>query len=244
MSTEDMEVVDNLPDPEEELPELKVYCHNNLFYWWPVWACGFIMAIVSFSAGTHVETAKLSEHIHPSANPGVIFTLVLLLVILLTNFAFRGAASLGAVAFILIMTMALALMGLWDEIFSSFSYLSVHMNVGFYLFFSTLLFLLWVYAVFLHIRFRYYRIRPGQISKMVLIGEGEKNYDTRGAMLEKVREDPFRHWILGLGSGDIKISTTGARSEEIYLKNVLFVDRKTRLIRKLTSVQPDDLVED
>ena len=25
--------------------EVRIYSHSHLFYWWPVWACGYIMAI-------------------------------------------------------------------------------------------------------------------------------------------------------------------------------------------------------
>src|SRR4051812_4492237 len=27
--------------------EVRVYAHSHLFYWWPVWVCGFIMAILT-----------------------------------------------------------------------------------------------------------------------------------------------------------------------------------------------------
>ena len=29
-------------------------------------------------------------------------------------------------------------------------------------------------------------------------------------VFEKIRQDLFRHWILGLGSGDLRINTMGA----------------------------------
>jgi hypothetical protein len=31
--------------------EIIVYSHSTVFYWWPVWACGFIMFLVSFFSG-------------------------------------------------------------------------------------------------------------------------------------------------------------------------------------------------
>src|SRR5262249_54301354 len=30
-----------------ERNEVVVVSHSNLFYWWPVWACGFLMAILT-----------------------------------------------------------------------------------------------------------------------------------------------------------------------------------------------------
>lgn len=238
------EDIEQLPDPDQELPQLKIFTQTRIFYWWPVWALGFIMAFLSFLSGNKVDQGNFNDFVHPSASPGVIFVIVLFMVIIFTNFSFRGAASFGVAAIAIIVSLSLALFDWWDNVFKSFSYLSIYMNMGFYLFFSTLLFLLWCYATFIHVRFHYYRIRPGQISELELIGEGETNYDSRGAVLEKYREDFFRHWILGFGSGDIKISTTGARSKEIRIKDVLMVDRKISKIRRLMSVQPDDLLHE
>src|SRR5207245_9716283 len=34
--------------------EIVVYRHSNLFYWWPVWAFGFIMAIITFFDDKHM----------------------------------------------------------------------------------------------------------------------------------------------------------------------------------------------
>ena len=42
------------------------------------------------------------------------------------------------------------------------------------------------------------------------VGGGEKSYDTAGMSIEKHRDDLFRHWVLGLGSGDLTVRTSGA----------------------------------
>jgi len=238
------EEIDKIPDPEEELPELKVYCQNRLFYWWPVWVVGYIMAAITLFAGTSVDEASLNEYIHPSPSLGVLYVFTLFAVIVFTHFSFRGPASLAVIGALIIVALVLTVLDAWRPIFGAVAGLSIHMNLGFYLFVSTLLLLLWAYATFVHVRFDYYRIRPGQISEMKLIGEGETNYDTRGAVVEKYREDLFRHFILGLGSGDIRVSTSGARSEELLIPNVLLVDKTIERIRKLTSVQPDDLMQE
>jgi hypothetical protein len=58
-------------------------------------------------------------------------------------------------------------------------------------------------------------------------------------VFEKHRQDLFRHWVLGLGSGDIQISTTGARRETLNIPNVLFADSKVGEIQKMIAMQPD-----
>jgi len=240
----DAEVIEHLADPNDVLPEMRVYSHSNIFYWWPVWLTGFVMAIITYLSGTELETANMSEHIHPSASLGIVYVTIFFMTLVFTNFTFRGSASLGVGMALIMMAMAFALLGVWDNIFDAIGYLSVHMNLGFYVLTSPLLFGLWAYSTFLHIRFNHYRVRPGQLEKVKLIGDREISYDTRGAVVEKFGEDFFRHWILGLGSGDICISTSGAKSEELIIRNVLHVDKTISSLRKLTSVQPDSLMDE
>jgi len=45
---------------------------------------------------------------------------------------------------------------------------------------------------------------------------------------------------LGLGSGDVKFFTTGARREEVRIPNVLFVNGKVQAIQRLIAIKPDD----
>src|SRR4051812_48560929 len=30
-----------------EVPELRIYSHSPLYYWWPVWVTGFILALIT-----------------------------------------------------------------------------------------------------------------------------------------------------------------------------------------------------
>jgi len=41
-------------------PEIRVYSHSSIFYWWPVWAAGFIMAFITYSDGT--RSAVVPDH--------------------------------------------------------------------------------------------------------------------------------------------------------------------------------------
>jgi hypothetical protein len=63
------------------------------------------------------------------------------------------------------------------------------------------------------------------------IGGGEQAFPTEGMTLEKHRSDLFRHWILGLGSGDLTVKTM--RGDHFDLHNVLFVGRKKAMIEDL-----------
>ena len=74
---------------------------------------------------------------------------------------------------------------------------------------------------------------PGQFKVCTEIGGGEKVYDTTGMTIEKQRSDLFRHWILGLGSGDLIVNTSGAQAHHFDLPNVLFIGRKVQQIEEM-----------
>jgi len=229
----DREVVDNFP-------ELRIISHSRLFYWWPVWVIGFVMAFVThFVLGEpHLSGAGEGEHL-PNSDLGVIFFLTLFMVILFTNVTVRGLASgmviLGAVTTVVV----LAYFRLWDPILSFFGNLNIYMNSGAYFWFSSLMFLAWFFSVFIFDRMSFWKIKPGQITQVVILGSASRTYDTRNMIIEKFRDDLFRHWILGLGSGDIRIETSGAHREHIFLPNVLFVGRKINQIQNLVKIQPE-----
>ncbi|MGE0700769.1 MAG: hypothetical protein AB7O57_16840 [Hyphomicrobiaceae bacterium] len=231
---------ERLPDPAR-LPELLLYSHSSLFYWWPVWVTGYAMALVTWLQGGEVrldEARRLVTSL--TSTPGLLFTCVLLGVILITNVRIRGMASLAVVLGLAFMTVLFAWAGWWDDIFSAIPYLAIHLNLGFYLVFSTALLVIWLLAFLVFDRMTYWRVRPGQITEEYLIGGGEKSYDTRGMLFEQHGDDFFRHIVLGLGAGDLKLMTTGAKRETIEIENVLFANRKVQRIQRLVAIKPDD----
>ncbi len=228
---------------KQERNEIYIFSHSNFFYWWPVWVCGYIMAVLTrFGPGaTQIDMGGgRMEWFNTSKELGVTFTLVCCLVILVTNVTARGLASLVVVLAIVLAVVLSLYFGWWETLAGLFGLVSIHMNMGFYVCFSTLIFIVWFLAVFVHDRLSYFRVTPGQITHDFVIGGAAKSYDTRGMVFEKHRNDLFRHWILGLGSGDIQISTTGAVRETILIPNVLFVDTKLAAIQRLIAMQPDE----
>ena len=58
-------------------------------------------------------------------------------------------------------------------------------------------------------------------------------------MFEKRRDDLFKHWVLGLGSGDLRIQTYGGRTEEILIPNVMFIGSQVHAIQHLIAMEPN-----
>jgi hypothetical protein len=234
-------VVPVQPSPEQLPQAIRVYSHSTFFYWWPVWLMGYIMALVTYIDGQQVTIGNSVVWVHRSKNLGVLFTLVFFLVILITNVTLRGLASVVAILAVAFGALLLAYFNWWEDVLNWMGMVSIYMNMGFYVFFSTLVLVVWAFSVFVYDRLGYWRVTPGQLTQDTVIGGAQKSYDTRGMVFEKQRQDLFRHWILGFGSGDIHISTTGARRETFSIPNVLFVDAKVGEIQKMIAMQPDQL---
>ena len=39
------------PRTQTDQREVRIYAHSALFYWWPVWICGYIMALWTYFDG-------------------------------------------------------------------------------------------------------------------------------------------------------------------------------------------------
>ncbi len=232
--------------PEANKPQihqqLRIYSHSSIFYWWPVWVVGYVLAFLTYLNGNSAQIEAIGqarEWIHPSSNLGVVFFLVLFMVILITNYSVRGLASGMVIMGAVLITVVLAYIGWWDEVFSWFGNLKVHLTLGAYFWFSTLMFLTWAITVFGLDRLNYWEVTPGQLTHRLLFGTGSKSFNAQGMGLEKHRSDLFRHWILGIGSGDLAIRTSGATQEKIDVPNVLFIDAKVATMQRLIAEVPD-----
>ncbi len=174
-------------------------------------------------------------HLRMSATKGmgVLYCIILLLVIVITNVPLRGLWSVIAIVSIILLALIFQLAGWWDEILRSFSLLDIRFNAGAYFFIATILFIAWLVTMTIFDRQIYIVFSPGQLKVCTEIGGGEKVYDAFGLHLEKQRSDLFRHWILGLGSGDLIVKTAGAQAHHFDLPNVLFIGRKVAQIEGL-----------
>jgi hypothetical protein len=164
---------------------------------------------------------------------GPIYLIIIFLVVLITNVRLRGLWSLVTVISIVTLALALTVFDGWDWLLTKFGALHVHTNLAGYLFLAVALFAAWAAAVFFFDRRTYVAFSPGQVRVCEEIGGREKVYDTTGLTIEKHRSDWFRHIILGFGSGDLSIKTSGADRHEILMPNVAFIGFKIDAIETL-----------
>lgn len=179
------------------------------------------------------ETNEPGILVATSNNYGVIFVMTILLVVVFTNLTVRGLASIIVIAGLIIATLVLAQFHLWDRVFAFIGGLDIRMNAGGYLAIALPLFLVWVFATFVYDRYVYLIVSRGQIRIRQDIGDGEVAVDTNSVVLEKKRNDLFRHWVLGLGSGDLHVKTGGPANLDFELNNVLFIGSRLDRIQDL-----------
>jgi hypothetical protein len=253
--------------------EVVIFSHSPLFYWWPVWAVGFLMAGLSYWQGLQVafvppgtvaeRGVKLEGHQGPrdvlivpegqslpaasesdelkqprlrmaaSNNPGIIWAMTLLLVIFATHVQMRGVWSLVVVMILGFLTVLLAVLGYWDPILRAVGVIDIHINAFGYLSISLALFVIWLLMFLVFDRLKYLIFTRGRLRVRKAIGEGEKVFDMRGMVLERHRDDMFRHWFLGFGTADLTVYTSGANSRQIDMPNVFGIGHKLTLINTM-----------
>ena len=277
------------PPVQPKKREIVVISHCTLFYWWPVWAVGFLMGIISMVDGHRLvvvpvgttawkEKIKIppteddkksattlnipadaprdalvyplgakiapdptdknrpqNPYLHMSANKnlGILFIVVLLLVIVITNIPLRGLWSVIVIVLIVSAAIIFALLDWWAIILEWLSLLDIRITAGGYFAVSSVLFAMWLVVMLVFDQQIYMIFTPGQLRVRTEIGDAETAYDTGGMTVQKQRSDLFRHWVLGLGSGDLIVKTAGANSQEFHFPNVLFIGRKVKEIEDM-----------
>jgi len=220
--------------------EIVIVSHSNVVYWWPAWVAGYLIAALTYFQGSVVQVGGTSvAQIHPSNNPGLMFILVVMSLIVFTNARLRGVYSVLTLVTVAFITVLFAWLGWWDAILNAIPSLSAKANIGFYLVFSTALLIIWLVSFFVFDRLSYWTIRPGQLSQISLIGGGTQNYDTQGVRFERREQDYFRHIVLGFGAGDVVFHGKEFPSGSIVIPNVSFIADKARNIERLVVIKPD-----
>ena len=222
--------------------EVRIYGHSPIVFWWPGLGGGVCDGgWRPSSAGVPVNVVPGLFGVGSSAVGAarILLGAARVLLVLFTNVKMRGIYSLTFVIATMFIVVLFAYLDWWDRIFEVIPYFTVHINLGFYLFFGTVLFFLWASIFFIFDRLTYWRIRPGQIIESRLIGGGQRTFDTEGLQFEQRPSDLFQQTILGAGAGDLVLRTGGVAKAEILIPNVLFAAEKIRRAQRLLAVKPD-----
>jgi hypothetical protein len=221
----------NVPRPgtKGETDHIVVYGHSSLLYWWPVWLVCFVLAGATYAEGARSGGVTVSN----TNGPGAVFVVTLLVVTLSSTVVLRGMVSVVAVVSLIAGAVALGWLGWWGDILGFLGGLEIRINAAGYLCYGVPLFLSWLAVIYLYDRQHYVAFGRGQIRYVVEVGDSEVAVQSEGAVVEKRRSDAFRHWVLGLGAGDLVVRAGGRNGVAIELKNVLHIRRKLAVINRL-----------
>jgi hypothetical protein len=229
--------------PKPEL--LRVYEHSNFFYWWVVWAYGYVCALLTVIDHHTVELIEGKKlYVHSSAWVGISFVAVLLIVVFFTNYRVKGANSVILILGLVVAAFAMYFAGIWAFIFRVFPALLIFMNLAFYLSLSTALLLLWALATFVLDSLSYWEFTPGQVTLRHRLAESSESFDAHGLHLDRIADDILINKILGLrflgyGTADLKFTTSGAVRETHTIENVWRANERDDQIRDLIVVRPN-----
>ena len=233
-------------------PDIKIYSHSPIFYWWPVWLTGFVLAFLTYMdggrmayvpAGTRAEgntlvaptgDASLEEPVVRMARSqyvGIWFVAVFLVVFVSATVPLRGLWEWITVLGIALAVSLISLYGLWGRLLDWVGLLRIHLSMAGYVFLSAWLFAIWVVTVFFFDRRTYMIFSAGQVRVRDMIGQAEKVYDVTNLTFQLQPNILFRHRVLGLwGAGDLLVRTGGPHHEEFEWPNVLFVRSRLKEI--------------
>ena len=96
------------------------------------------------AAGPNSPPEDPKLHISKHASYGVLFTVVLILVIIITNVPLRGMWSVMVITLIVLLSVIFGLAGWWDDILRTLSLLDIRINAAGYFTISAVLFGIWL----------------------------------------------------------------------------------------------------
>jgi hypothetical protein len=229
--------------------EVRIYQHSNLLYWWAVWAYGFFCAGLTRWQGIGIKELAAADAdgrekvilFFPSPWLGISFIALVLFVIVFTNVRARGVYSFVLLAVAIGLGWGLTHIPGIDVVMNWASLLRIHLNLAFYLAFSALLMLLWLFVTVFVDHFTWWRFSPGQVIEEHRIGQATGHaYNTEGMVVRRLPDDFFRHRILGLGliglgTGDFIVKPPYEDAFEIH--NVWRANIKQRAMERMIATR-------
>jgi hypothetical protein len=177
-------------------------------------------------SGVATFRARVSQH----AALGAIFLIGLVVTIFITNVPLRGLWSFVGIMVVLVLGLLISLFRAWDTVFDKLAGLHIYINMAGYLLVGISVFVLWALATFIFDQRTYVIFAPGQIKVCEHIGASVNTFSSSKVQLEKQRDDLFRHYILGFGSGDLVLHVEG---KDILMPNILGIGWRLKSVEDM-----------
>jgi hypothetical protein len=219
---------------------VRIYEYSDLVYWWAIWFAALVCMMLTALFGENIQIGDKALKVHTSPWVGIGFLAIMFATLIFTHLRARGIYAI-------IMVLALALVGLlvhiflgWTVIFDQLTLIKVHMNLAYYVVVFAITFVLWAYITFVHPRFTYGFVSPGEVGWRSPVTGQIESYRPLNFQVLKFSDDIIVHKILGLrflslGTGDveIKFDVPGGGSRHHTFKNVWRPDAKVARMEQL-----------
>lgn len=213
------------------------YSHNQILYYWPIWLGAFVISDLTemFGQESTVTIGGGAQDTTMLCSPsmGLFFLIIVGLVVFFTSVNIRGVWAVVLGIGVIAVGLLFSVFDLWPGILSFLGGLTLYVNRDFYVAMGVVVFVPWFVVVFMFDMRRYFHFMPTQIKMVNEIGEGEKNFDSMGVVMEKQRDNFVQHMALGFGSGDLIITTSGGQRDIIIFPNVLRIDQVLNEIQEI-----------
>ncbi len=219
---------------------VRIYEYSDMVYWWAIWFAALVGIVLTYLFGENFQIGDKSLKVYTSPWLGIGFLAVMFATLIFTHLRARGIYAI-------IMILALSVIGLlvhmivgWTFIWDLVTLVKVHMNLAYYVVVFAITFLLWIYITFIHSRFTYGFVNPGEVGwRSPLTGQVE-TYKPVNFQVVRRSDDIVVHSLLGLrflglGTGDIevKFSVPGGGSQQHVFRNVWRPDSKVLNMERL-----------
>lgn len=210
------------------------YSHSQILYYWPIWVGAFVISDLAEINGISIRVnIDNVETIFALPQMALFHLIVVAVVVFFTSVNIRGVWAVVLAVTLLAIGLTFSVLNWWPQVFQYLGGLSLHADQGFYRVMGVVLFIPWLLVVFVFDIRRFFHFLPTQITMVYEIGEGEKNYDSIGVVMEKKRDNFMQHMALGFGSGDIILTPKVADREVIIFPNVLRINKVLDQIQEI-----------
>ena len=213
------------------------YSHSQIIYYWPIWLGAFLVSdLAIFGIGEEIKVNEVVHSFAPSQFT-MLHLIVTGLVIFFTTVNLRGVWAIVFAVTALAAGLTLGVLDWWGPLLKRLGNIELYVNSDFYRALGAVVFLPWLFVVFIFDLRRYFHFQPSQITMVREIGEGEKNFDSFGVVMEKHRDNFVQHIALGFGSGDLSISTHGGDRDTITFQNVWRIGKVLKEIARIREMR-------
>jgi hypothetical protein len=228
------------PAPGHVPRAVRIYEYSDMVYWWAIWFAALVCIFLTAVFGDDILIGDKALKVHSSPWVGIGFLVVMFATLIFTHLRARGIYAIILILALVVIGLVVHMAVGWTFIWDLVTLVKVHMNLAYYVVVFAVSFVLWVYIAFIHSRFTYGFVNPGEIGWRSPLTNQIESYRPLNFQVVKRSDDIIVHTLLGLrflglGTGDIEVrfDVPGGGSQHHLFRNVWRPDAKVGKMEEL-----------